>query len=245
MNFFDSLGVFSIIAVILSIAAVVAAFIFIVPQKKREKLNLAGRIVHDILNFRFLILEKVCQAAYIFLTAFLIIAGFFLLFAAPWSGCYGRRLWLGGYGLLLMILGPIVVRLIFEFLMMALLLVKNVISINNKLRAPGEQSDDTDRFGDNSDLDELRQLIRSRVANRAQKPRSPGRIQRTTPARPRPKNPLRIRHRMWIPTEGAPTAINRPSKGAAKERSNRSFAAPFLLPPIDISASSEYHGSIT
>ena len=37
MNFFDSLGVFSIIAVILSIAAVVAAFFFIVPQKKREK----------------------------------------------------------------------------------------------------------------------------------------------------------------------------------------------------------------
>ena len=34
----------------------------------------------------------------------------------------------------------------------------------------GEQSDDADRFGDNSDLDELRQLIRSRVANRAQKP---------------------------------------------------------------------------
>lgn len=69
-----------------------------------------------------------------------------------------------------MILGPIVVRLIFEFLMMALLLVKNVISINNKLCAPGEQSDDADRFGDNSDLDELRQLIRSRVANRAQEP---------------------------------------------------------------------------
>ncbi len=69
-----------------------------------------------------------------------------------------------------MILGPIVVRLIFEFLMMALLLVRNVISINNKLRAPGEQSDDADRFGDDSDLDELRQLIRSRVANRAQKP---------------------------------------------------------------------------
>ena len=35
-----------------------------------------------------------------------------------------------------MILGLIVVRLIFEFLMMALLFVKNVISINNKLRVP-------------------------------------------------------------------------------------------------------------
>lgn len=71
-----------------------------------------------------------------------------------------------------MILGPIVVRLIFEFLMMALLLVRNVISINNKLRAPGEQSDDADRFGDDSDLDELRQLIRSRVAN----PRAEARV---------------------------------------------------------------------
>lgn len=69
-----------------------------------------------------------------------------------------------------MLFGPIVVRLIFEFLMMALLLVKNVISINNKLRAPGEQSDDANRFGDDSDVDELRQLIRSRVANRAQEP---------------------------------------------------------------------------
>ncbi len=46
-----------------------------------------------------------------------------------------------------MILGPIVVRLIFEFLMMALLLVKNVISINNKLRAPGNRPYDAERYG--------------------------------------------------------------------------------------------------
>ena len=166
----NSLGTFATIAVILSIAAVVAAFIFIVPQKKREKLNLAGRIAHDVVNFRFLITEKICQAAYIFFTVFLILAGFFLLFVSVPVNYYGDRKWMGGYGLLLMILGPIVVRLIFEFLMMALLLVKNVISINNKLRAPGEQSDDVDRFGDSSDVDELRQLIRNRVANRAQKP---------------------------------------------------------------------------
>lgn len=144
-----------------------------------------------------------------------------------------------------MVLGPIVARLIFEFLMMALLLVKNVISINNKLRAPGEQSDDTDRFGDNSDLDELRQLIRSRVANRAQKPA----FTRSHPAddagaaapEAAPEDTLSL-----VDSNGRrPTAMNRPSKGAAKERSTRSFAAPFLLPPIDISASSEYHGSIT
>ena len=58
-----------------------------------------------------------------------------------------HRKWLGGYGLLLMILGPIVVRLIFEFLMMALLLVKNVISINNKLRVPSNRPYDAERYG--------------------------------------------------------------------------------------------------
>ena len=34
-----------------------------------------------------------------------------------------------------MILGPIMIRLVYELLMMAVLLLKNVISINNKLRS--------------------------------------------------------------------------------------------------------------
>lgn len=46
-----------------------------------------------------------------------------------------------------MLFGPIVVRLIFEFLMMALLLVKNVISINNKLRVPSNRPYDAERHG--------------------------------------------------------------------------------------------------
>ena len=41
---------------------------------------------------------------------------------------------MGGKGILLMILGPIAVRLSYELVMMAVLAVKNIISINNKLR---------------------------------------------------------------------------------------------------------------
>ena len=41
---------------------------------------------------------------------------------------------MGGKGILLMILGPIGVRVTYELLMMAVLAVKNIISINNKLR---------------------------------------------------------------------------------------------------------------
>ena len=39
-------------------------------------------------------------------------------------------------GLLLMVLGPIVLRITYEFMMLTILLVKNVIDINKKLKAP-------------------------------------------------------------------------------------------------------------
>jgi drug/metabolite transporter (DMT)-like permease len=47
---------------------------------------------------------------------------------------WGDIEWAGGYGLLLAILGPVVLRLFFEASMMFILLVKNTISINNKLK---------------------------------------------------------------------------------------------------------------
>lgn len=139
MNFTTSLsalnanmGAFGIIATILAIIATVAAFILVVPESKREKLGRFGKFLHDAVNFKFLIVEKILQALYIFVTAYLILCGFFMLFMAPetWTG----RHWLGGYGILLMVLGPIAVRLCYELLMMAVLLLKNVISINRKLK---------------------------------------------------------------------------------------------------------------
>lgn len=126
-----NMGAFGIIATILAIIATVAAFILVVPESKREKLGRFGKFLHDAVNFKFLIVEKILQALYIFVTAYLILCGFFMLFMAPetWTG----RHWLGGYGILLMVLGPIAVRLCYELLMMAVLLLKNVISINHKL----------------------------------------------------------------------------------------------------------------
>ena len=129
-------GAFGIIATILAIAATVVAFVMIVPERKREKLGRFGKFLHDAVNFKFLIVEKILQALYIFVTAYVILCGFFMLFMAPetWTG----RHWLGGYGILLMVLGPIAVRLCYELLMMAVLLLKNVISINRKLKNQNE-----------------------------------------------------------------------------------------------------------
>ena len=60
----QSIG-FMVAAIILAIAATVLAFIFIVPEKKREKLNAFGKFLHDTCNFKYLVVEKLLQALYI------------------------------------------------------------------------------------------------------------------------------------------------------------------------------------
>lgn len=113
----------TILSVILAIAATVLAFIFIVPGKKREKLNKFGKFLHDTVNFKYLIVEKILQALYIFATAFAIIDGVLSIFTT------------GLLGLISAIVMPIILRLVYELLMLAIIAVKNIIQINNKLKS--------------------------------------------------------------------------------------------------------------
>lgn len=135
------MGVLTILAMVFALGATVMAFIFLVPEKKRANMGKLGKFLHDLVNFRFLIIEKILQAVYIFATASAILIGFFMLFYVESYGWHTR--WYGGYGLLVMILGPIGIRIVYEFMMMAILLLKNVIQINNKMKTPdGEKTTD-------------------------------------------------------------------------------------------------------
>lgn len=116
--------IFLIIAVVLAIAATVLAFIFVVPEKRREKLNAFGKFLHDLCSFKFLVVEKILQALYIFSTAFIILYGVLQLFNVQRDYWTGASRWMGGTGLLCIIVGPIAVRLSYELMMMAILLVK-------------------------------------------------------------------------------------------------------------------------
>lgn len=169
MSILDSLSVssgFATVAALLAIAATVLAFVFIVPEKRREKLNAFGKFLHDTCNFKYLVVEKLLQALYIFSTALIILNGFFLLF----QSVYGH--WLGGYGILIMVVGPIVLRLIYELLMMVVLLVKNVIGINNKLKNQNGDTDAGDVFAA-PDVSEMREVIRQRRDAATQTPAAP------------------------------------------------------------------------
>ena len=169
MSILDSLSVssgFATVATLLAIAATVLAFVFIVPEKRREKLNAFGKFLHDTCNFKYLVVEKLLQALYIFSTALVILNGFFLLF----QSVYGH--WLGGYGILIMVVGPIVLRLLYELLMMVVLLVKNVIGINNKLKNQNGDTATGDVFAA-PDVSEMREVIRQRRDAATQTPAAP------------------------------------------------------------------------
>ena len=135
-----------IIAGVLALVATVLAFIYIVPEERREKMGSFGKFLHDTCNFKYLMVEKILQALYIFSTAAVILFGVLMLFRTEYNYWTDSRIWMGGYGLLIIILGPIAIRLSYELMMMAILLLKNVISINRKLKNQNERSADADLF---------------------------------------------------------------------------------------------------
>lgn len=118
-----------ILGVIAAIAGTVVAFVMIIPEKKRDsfKSNKILLWLHDFLNFKTLWIEKILKFLYVLNTLVYVCIGFFMLFSAS-SGLY-----MGGYGLLIIIFGPIITRVVYEFCMLSILTVKNLVEINNKL----------------------------------------------------------------------------------------------------------------
>lgn len=119
------------IAITLLLAIVLA--VLFGPSKKREKLSGFGAWLNDLFNFRSLIIEKILKFLYILSTCFCIVGGLIGAICAIADGADITVI----LGLLaVVVLGPIAVRFVYEFLMMAILLVTNVLEINRKLRWP-------------------------------------------------------------------------------------------------------------
>ena len=123
-----------ILGAIFALASTILAVIFITPESKRSTLNNFFKFVHDLFNFKFLIIEKILKFLYIFSTCYCIMVGFFMLFSVERFGSYYSQSY-ALPGLLVMVLGPVAVRIVYEGIMMFILLVKNVIQINNKLKS--------------------------------------------------------------------------------------------------------------
>ena len=108
-------------SIILALIITIAVYILIMPESKRAGMSGFPAILHDIFQFKSFLVEKIVKFLYVFSTIYLFVFGFFTLFKQF------------GSGLALMLLGPIVLRIVYELFMLAILLVKNVIDINRKL----------------------------------------------------------------------------------------------------------------
>ena len=129
-----------ILGVIVAIAGTVLAYLYILPEKKRASLPKFFQVVADLFNFKYLVLEKILKALYIFSTLACIGIGFFMLFSVTYG--WFDVSYMGFWGLLVIILGPVITRLIYEGSMLVILLVKNTIELNEKLIAqPGSEAE--------------------------------------------------------------------------------------------------------
>ncbi len=115
-----------IITVVSFLAALVLSIIFL-PKSSRERMGNGGRFFHDLFNFRHFFIGDILKFIYIFLTVSTILEGIYMLIEV------------GGEGLLIMLLGPVAIRLIYEFIMMFISLVENVSDINKQMKGQAPQ----------------------------------------------------------------------------------------------------------
>ena len=112
-----------IIGLILAVIATIFTYLFIIPDRVRRRLPGFLQFFHDLINFKVMLLESVIKLLYVFCSFGCILVGILLLFSNTIV-----------VGLLVLIAGPLVLRVIYELIMLFVLQVQNTISINRKLK---------------------------------------------------------------------------------------------------------------
>ena len=125
-----------IIGAVSALICSIVLFVLVMPKSRDGQLPRFWQVVHNYFHFKQLFVEAALKFLFAFFTFFCIVCGFFLLFCSTEVryGFYYTDRSLALYGLGLMLLGPLVLRLVYEVTMMFVLLVQNVIDINKKLK---------------------------------------------------------------------------------------------------------------
>lgn len=116
-----------------ALTIVILLYIFVLPKKRNGTFSSGfAQWLHNYFRFKKLYIDSVLRFLFTFATFYLICYGLFGMIAAIIS--YPERAFdavLSGLGT--SILGPIILRLIYELSMMLIMLVQNVMDINKKL----------------------------------------------------------------------------------------------------------------
>lgn len=134
-----------ILGVVLTVISIVLLYLFVLPKKQNGKLPPFLQRLHDFFHFKKLFLEPILKFLYLLSTCFCIFFGLFLLFGRveyishPFLSTYSsysESTFLRG--LVLLVAGPIVLRILYEGAMLLILAARNLVEINQKFgAAPG------------------------------------------------------------------------------------------------------------
>jgi len=131
-NAFASIESIEVVAVLAFMAAIVATIVIygsIMPERRYKSLSSFGKWLADIFNFRSLLIESILKFFYVLSTVMVVIFGVLaFVFALGENAQAAVRI------LVATIFMPILIRLVYEGLMMMVILVRNVMEINNRLK---------------------------------------------------------------------------------------------------------------
>ena len=136
-----SVDVAAVLGAVAAIVLTILLYVKVLPKKLDGKLEKPiFQKLHDYFHFQKLYIEEVLKFLFVLATVSCVCIGLFLLLSYVGWGSYKTSTF--GTGLLVMLVGPVVLRLIYEGVMMFILLVKNVLDINNKLKAPEKKEEE-------------------------------------------------------------------------------------------------------
>lgn len=124
-------------AVTLSMIATIAAMIYlyrmVLPKKLDGKFeNKYLQWLHNYFHVKKLYIEDIVKFVFILGTVYCICYGIFVMFSVS-TNFYDETTSNFGIGLMVLITGPIILRFIYEALMLRILGVRNLMDINNKI----------------------------------------------------------------------------------------------------------------
>ncbi len=150
-------GIF--ITVVLTIAGMIFLYLKILPKKFDGSFaNKFLQAIHDYFNFKKIYIESVLKFLFTLLTVIYIAAGIstvitaflgifqnigdMIQYSLPFRYLVSAFFSKFFFGILMIVVCPIIIRLIYEGIMMFIILVKNVIEINNKTKIPDEKPEE-------------------------------------------------------------------------------------------------------
>ena len=128
-------GVLGILA--LAVALTALLMVLVLPKEKDGRLPAVFQLIYDLFTPKVLVIEKLLQILYVFLTCLAVLYGIVVFFSGFFTGLSNLVL-----GLLVLAVGPVLLRVGYELLLLLVVQVKTVREINQKLGGAAPPADE-------------------------------------------------------------------------------------------------------